>query len=879
MGEIVANITVYNSITNNSNDEKLDARAPFSLVEFLSYIGNLSKTSEELDLYNTYLRDWQKTSNVRLSNINADLKTQFVTFLTEIKLLYSSAEEKRYLDNIDLNSDEQLSIAIPFFAKKIKDISQYFSKKRKELKRDIEFTKSKGSRFGLVESIKNELLDLYSGDDASQELTKPDNIGTFIDGLSIEIENKYDTFNDYYDLDPQKAPIFYNTVEGEDRFKYFTSNTTPISGSFFYDTEKAIRDIIDTQKISISEIPGLSIDSNSSDISNLPKTFFKDYRNTDTNNLKYLLQAELMQKFMGTDMYFLSSNSTNTVLSGKMFDAKFPHRNLLNINNSSVVQIPGNDFKTEREVGGFFKPTKHGILKMDAAFEPILDRTSIDPETVYIFPDPSRYGKIAGLGQSVKESPFIFVLKNLEFKNNSSSYGKSLVKSNSDSQNFFSYSSLEQDNQTKNNETPLPGIQVGELSGNITKEVSDIYGNTFFLITPTTNSNRNIANTTLQFTVTGAGDPRYNTTYIFNTKNKRYESMLYPTSEWFIEIPSVNRWLFVYERTNTALGVGAGPGTQPGSSDWTGTYASTFIFSDASIGYRPARTPLNIAETSYVSLTADERKTIDEKKRGSKSVLIYNTLADNYQSIGSALSGVFSKYIYDTSLYNELNNNIIDIDVFKNTFFIRTSNYLIIDNIVYNDDSSFKSKIFVSRVKKFTPSIVTSLDNTRISNFSNPVRLANNIFTIKVESEVTTSPLNNRIFNFSIFKYNLDQQTEISIIDENTTNRSYFADNFNFSLGTNIVQIRDMKLTYNKKQNKFFLLTDFSDLNNVDHFHVLVFEIKGNKLAIYRNFVIGPGNDNTTLNFYKSNELAGNFSTQTLSSTPTQNIKNGTFNL
>ena len=788
MGEIVASITVYNSITNNLNDEKLDARAPFSLVEFLSYIGNLAKTSEELELYNTYLRSWQKTSNVKLSNINADLKSQFITFLTEVKLLYSSPEEKRYLDNINLNSDEQLSIAIPFFAKKIKDISQYFSKKRKELKRDIEFTKSKGSRFGLVESIKNELLDLYSGDDVSQDLSKPSNIGAFIDGLSIEIENKYDTFNDYYDLDPQKAPIFYNTVEGEDRFKYFTSNTNPISGTFFYDTEQAIKDIISNQQIAISEIPGLTINSDSADITNLPKTFFQDYRNTDTNNLKYLLQAELMQKFMGTDMYFLSSNSTSNILSGKMFDAEFPHRNLLNINNSSTIQVPGNDFKTEREVGLFFKPTKHGILKMDAAFEPILDTTSIDPNTVYIFPDPSKYGRIAGLGESAKQSPFIFVLKDLEFKNSSSSYGKSLVKSNSDSQNFYSYSSIEQDNQTKNNETPLPGLQVGELSGNITKEVSDIYGNTFFLITPTTNSNRNVAN----FTAT--------------------------------------------------------------------------------------ETPLEIAETSYASLTADGRKTIDEKRRGSKKILIYNTLADTYQNIQTALSGVFSKYIYNTPLYNELNNNITDINVFKNTFFIRTLNYIVIDNIVYNDDSSFTSKIFVSRVKNFTPNIVTSLNKTRISNYSNPIRLGNDIFTIKAESEETTSPLNNRIFNFSIFKYDLNKQVEISIIDESTTNRSYFAENFNFSVGTNIVQIRDMKLSFNKKQNKFFLLTDFSDLNNVDHFHVLVFEIRGNKLTIHRNFVIGPSNDNSTINFYKTNELTGNFSTQTLSSSPTQNIKNGTFN-
>ena len=788
MGEIVSEILVYNSITNTRSDEKLDARAPFSLIEFLNYSGSLDKSVEELELYNNYLRRWQSTSSVKLTDIQADIKTQFTAFLSEVKLLYSSSEEKRYLDNINLQNEEQLSIAIPFFARKIKEISQYFSKKRREINKDLQFTKSKGSTFGLIESIKNELLDLYSGDGLVEGLTMPEDIGAFIDGLSIEIENKYDTFNDYYDLDPQKSPTFYDTTSG-DRFNYFTSNTNEISGAFFYDTEQAIQDIINTQDVVLKEIPGLSIDYDNTDITTLPDTYFQDYKNTGSSNLKYLLQAELVQKFMGTDMYYISSNSANDVLSGKMFDAQYPHRNLLNINNPSVIQVPGNDFKSDREVGLFYRPTRHNILKIDATFEPVLDRRAIEPETIYMFPDPSRYGKVTGVGGSTRESPFIFVLKDFEFKNNSSSYGKSLVKSNSDSQNFYSYSSLEQDNFTQNNETPLYGIETGELSGNIFKEVGDIYGNTFFLVTPTTIANKNIS------------------------------------------------------------------------------------------GFTSTETPLDIAPTQFITLTADERETIDSSKRAIKNILLYNTLKDSYQTVGSALSSVFSKYIFDPAIYNELNNAIVDIDIFKNTFYIRTLNYLITDNIIYNEDSTFASKIFVSRVKKVTPGIVISQDSTRISNISNPVRVGSEIFTIKAESGETTSPINFRTFNFSIFKYNLDTQTEVNVIDENTTNRSYFAENFTFNVGSNIVQVRNMKLAFNKKQNKFFLLTDFADLNNVDHYHVLVFEIKGNKLKITKNFVIGPTNNNTTSNFYKGAELANNFTTQSLSSIPTQIVTNGTLNL
>lgn len=783
MGEIVAETIVYNSITNIKGDENLDARAPFSLIEFLNYSGSLSNSSEELELYNTYLRKWQSVANVRLTDIDADIKTQFTTFLSEVKLLYTSAEEKRYLDNINLQDEEQLSIAIPFFARKIKEISQYFSKKRKEVRKDLHFIKSKGSTTGLIEAIKNELLDLYSGDDAAQDLTKPLDIGQFIDGLSIEIENKYDTFNDYYDLDPKQSPTFYDTTSG-DRFNYFSSNTNEISGAFFYDTERAIKDIINTQGVVLSEIPGLLVDYDDTDITTLPNTYFTDYQNTGTSGLKYLLQAELVQKFMGTDMYFISSNSQNDILSGKMFDAPFPYRNLLNINNPATIQIPGNDFKSEREVGLFFRPTNHGILKIDAAFEPVLDKRIIEPETVYMFPDPSRVGNVSGVGGLSRETPFIFVLKDREFKNNSSSFGRSLVKSNSDNHNFYSYSSLEQDNATQINSR----LEIEQLSGNILKETGDIYGNIFYLINPTTIANRNIS------------------------------------------------------------------------------------------GFVSKETPLKIAPTEYITLTADEKQTIDTKKRSTKNIILYNTLMNKYQTIQTAMSGVFSKYLYDSEVYKELNSNIIDVNIFKNTFYIRTANYLIIDNITYNTDSSFASKIFVSRVKKLEPSIVVSQNRSQISNISNPVRRGSDIFTIKAESFLTDTPINLRTFNFSIFKYNLNTQRETNIIDENTTNRSYFADNFTFDVGSNITQIRDMKLSYNKKQNKFFLLTDFADLNNTDLFHVLVFELKGNKLVLYTNYVLTPSNDNITSNFYKSGELSQNFTTQSLSSTPTQILINGTLN-
>ena len=183
----------------------------------------------------------------------------------------------------------------------------------------------------------------------------------------------------------------------------------------------------------------------------------------------------------------------------------------------------------------------------------------------------------------------------------------------------------------------------------------------------------------------------------------------------------------------------------------------------------------------------------------------------------------------------------------------------------------------VSRVKEYNGGINTNQNQVQISNFSNPTRIGNDVLYIKVASDPSvTLPINLRFFDFSIFKYDIDKKREINIVTSQTQNESFFNNNFTFDVGSNIVQVKDVKLNYNSKQNLLFCLTDFVDLNNVNFFHVLVFKIVGNELSIIQNFVINPSNFTVTQNFYNSSILANNFLTQSLSSTPTQNNNYGT---
>jgi len=789
MAEQFNNILVYNSITNTLDDEKRDLNSPFSFLEFLNFGDILTKEINELGLYQQYLKNWESVTNISLTSINSDIREQFITFLSEVKLKFSTKEERRYFENIDLNDNEQLTIAVPFFTSKIKEISLYFARKRDEVTKNLGYIKRKGSTRGVDTFIKDQLTDLYSGDDIPPELTIPENIGEFLKNIEIETEREYDTFNDYYDLDPGKSPTFYDTISGN-RFDYFTSNTNVISADYFIDTEKTINNIINEQGITLSEIPGLLVTYDTTDISTLDRTSFTDYVNTnDRQDLKYLLDAELIEKYMGVDMYYLSSNNTGDYTYDKLFDAKSPYRNLLNVNNPATLSIPGNSFESERSIGLFFTPSKRGILRMEADFTATLLPDEVEPDMTYIFPDPERYGKISGVGASARVNPFLFSLKNTEFKNHSSSFGKSSVESSSINQNFYAYSSLEQQNFNYNNTDPLRGLESVNLSGSLVKETGDIFGNQYLTFNKTDFPNKQLNN------------------------------------------------------------------------------------------FSVSESPLGLNNTQIEDLPSDpEKETISGIKDKLKPIFISNIIKNTIEPISVEFDKIFSRYRYNQTLYAELSSNIfVDLNVFKSTFFIKTQNNLIIDNIEYTSAGEFKPAGFVSRVKEYNGGINTNQNQVQISNFSNPTRIGNDVLYIKVASDPSvTLPINLRFFDFSIFKYDIDKKREINIVTSQTQNESFFNNNFTFDVGSNIVQVKDVKLNYNSKQNLLFCLTDFVDLNNVNFFHVLVFKIVGNELSIIQNFVINPSNFTVTQNFYNSSILANNFLTQSLSSTPTQNNNYGT---
>ena len=240
-------VIVYNSITNNLNDEKFDSIKPFTFLEYLNYTKALDKSVLEFTDYQKYLDIWNSTTSISYTDITTQVKEQFVLFLQTITLNYTTNEEKRFLSNIDFNNRNDLEIAAPFYTAKIKQVLLYFAEKRDTYKIDLQLAKNKGTIDGVESYLKTYIIETILGSDNPTFTNLQTPLSTISTQIQIEVEEGYDNFNDYFDLDPFKQPSFYN-ADG-DRKSYFSSNTNTSDYNLFLDYDQAIINLINSEQV------------------------------------------------------------------------------------------------------------------------------------------------------------------------------------------------------------------------------------------------------------------------------------------------------------------------------------------------------------------------------------------------------------------------------------------------------------------------------------------------------------------------------------------------------------------------------------------------------------------------------------------------------
>jgi len=398
----------------------VDSLEPLTFTEWLKYNTQLfSTTNEFLSRYQSYLTNWYAVKNVAQEKATEGIQYYYTNLINDIIINYSSTSERRYLKNIDPSNPRDLAIAVPFFAKKIKDICLYYSTLRDETQTAAISYNLKGSNTGIQNLLYTSILKTLQTQDIVELFSSLNlSLSSIRENILIEVEDLYDTYPDYYDISPTLPASAYNTASGI-RNDYFSLNQVDIDPYLYINSDQSILKSILAYPFYLVELgDNFTIDPlvNSTQLNLLKDSdFFTTVNDNTVTSLNLNTQSLEIPKYIGVDFYYIVTSSTTTAYtSGQLFTADSEFANSLNKRYPSIAAVPSQEFlKTSKEIGLFFKPDKIGLINFNSfKFESRVNLDRLEPNTVYYFPDPTKFGNISGNTKLDFKSPLDFFEEN-----------------------------------------------------------------------------------------------------------------------------------------------------------------------------------------------------------------------------------------------------------------------------------------------------------------------------------------------------------------------------------------------------------------------------------------------------------------------------------
>jgi hypothetical protein len=379
-------------------------------LSFFNWLEGQTTISQDYNVnlkrYQNYIKQWHTFNSSTEEQLEESYSALYVDLLRDISLTYSTEEERRFIGNCDFNSPEELDIILPFFVQKLKTIILYYVKKREDLKKKVKNLPKKGTNESvkdvikdvIVEEIESENLQVVIG--TRFRLPSLDEINT---NLNIHINELYD------DTD------YSNVKSGNEHLD--------IDPSIFIDFKRAVSNAIRKYPVFLEGLQqtfSLNLSLSGTELNLLKKRDFLDYflSNNETD-LKLQLYKNLNIKFMGCDMYYLSTGSTMTdIISGRLFNTAPLSGNIvlnpLNKRYPTVALLPSlSSIFTAYECGKFFIPSKiSGLFYNTFDKTPRVNVEALSPNTLYVFPDPEKVGNAAdSSGEEIKEYPIVYEIE------------------------------------------------------------------------------------------------------------------------------------------------------------------------------------------------------------------------------------------------------------------------------------------------------------------------------------------------------------------------------------------------------------------------------------------------------------------------------------
>jgi hypothetical protein len=425
---------VPQSITNRNvlDSNALDRNQAFSLIEFIKTVDVDYAPITLQGYYSTYLNNWNKKINNKDSTNNKLVVDSYRDFLKEITINYSNKTEKKFLNYLDFDDNNDIAIAISFFSKKLREIIEYYRVERVNLYNTSDKVKTKTSNFNVIKSAYSTVLNFLENRESSLIDYSLNNIKN---DIRISLTEYFDVYTSYFNQEPVET-------EYGKHFLSYSLDDVPTDNIFLSNNVDLVSEVFE----GYSEVLKLYLEADS---------IFDNKRT-------------LTQKYIGTDFYYISSNSAGEYVYDILIKAEQPYSDFLNQQYPSTASVFSNKINTKQEIG-FFKPTNTGINVIQA---PAIDfelSKQYEPDSLFIFPDP----KIFTNNQDI----LVFNIEPSDFfKNISSGVARLQPTTNKEDTSYIGYSS-KFDTRTENTDLAFLFDK-----GYIDDSKKDLFGNIFGLV-------------------------------------------------------------------------------------------------------------------------------------------------------------------------------------------------------------------------------------------------------------------------------------------------------------------------------------------------------------------------------------------------------------
>ena len=476
MNPVLSDIkSIINGYSNANDKDRV-----FTYIEFVKMFGYDNDTNVFISAYKDYVTQWSiiKKESITLSD-QEFVMSKMVEILKSITLDYSSYEEQDFIAHVDLNNKSHLKGLSALYSRKIREITEFYRKKRNEAVLVVNRNSMKGSVKSIEEIIYEKVFDfIFSNRNIvpSYKNIKRD--------LLISIENYVDTYSEYFDIPRQKK------FTDKSRAEMLSANINDVDYRVYLEIELIVSEILFSGNVLLEEIPliaQIGADLSQSCVGDMLALKNQLMANTTVNLVdldeQVALKRKLYEKFLGCDLWYMYVDLQGNVKTDILCHAKNPSGNLLNCGTADTATIENEQLELLSHIGLFFKPDKTSILKVNAKdYTWSIDVDSIQKDTVYIFPDPNKYGDIGNNKNSLY--PLIMEYK-IEYDVKNISSGEACndpIKILSDQGWYSYYSKQDDDFKLFDNKDYDYAFTWLANKGFISNYQVDVYGNQFGIL-------------------------------------------------------------------------------------------------------------------------------------------------------------------------------------------------------------------------------------------------------------------------------------------------------------------------------------------------------------------------------------------------------------